>query len=332
MANEKPKELDASSKESSSISKDELFSGSLESSEGNEEAGTESPPVVAKSDDTGKSASESEDSDPELKGIFDDLEKDIPETLKNHATNVKKKLQGYFTKKNQTISTELETLRKNQVTDDLKRDYSTLYGWYDKIQRNPKEGLKELASQYGVSVAELVSASEAVAPPVEEELTPDKLVTAEDYAKFARQEARKAAEEIRDKEVKPLREALSKFQGNSVQRENIQRGQAAVEEAIATLPGFADENKKISKEGNEAIASVLNEEFRGVNALKNAFHAIIANSSVSKVKELETKLNDLKKNVAGASNPPGNTSTQTTVAPGKPETFWEDLRAEPLLE
>lgn len=337
MANENPEGLEGQAKESSSETMDELFSGSLESPEGDENAGSESPQADAQSDGstdadaTGASAGESEDS--ELEGIFSDLEKDIPEALRKNAGNVKKKLQGYFTKKNQTISTELETLRKNQISDDLKRDYMTLYGWYEKIQKNPQEGLRELASQMGVSVEALVKASQAPSVPQEEELTPDKLVTVEDYAKFARQEARKAAEEIREKEVKPLKEILAKFQGTAEQRENIQRGVETVKEAAETLPGFVvevDGKKSISKEGMAAIQAVTNGEFTGPNALKNAFKALTAENYYNKVKQAEGKLLEFKKNAAGASNPPGNTKPNTTQAPSSPDKFWDDLKSEPL--
>jgi len=345
MADKEPNELAGQDKEPS-LEKDELFGGSLEPSEGDKEAGKESPQGEPKKEEggvTGKSTGQDEDSDPELKGIFDDLEKDIPEALKTHAGNVKKKLQGYFTKKNQTISTELEGLRKNQITENLKKDYSQLYGWYEKIQRNPKEGLRELASSFGVSVAELVSASEAIKPK-QEELAPDQLVTAEDYANFTRQEVRKAVEELRDKEVRPLKDFLAESKKTAVERENVQRGADLVKDAMATLPGFIDDSKKdakdwkdrLSLEGKQAMAAVYNGEFIGPNALRNAYKAIQADKLSIKVREAEellkrkdTEFGDFKKNLAGADNPPGGTK-QTTIAPSSPDKFWDDLSGESL--
>ena len=325
--------------------KEELFSGDLESPEGSESKGSESPKAdVAPKEDkgTGVSTSSSEDSDPELKGIFDafeKLEKDAPEGVKRAAREWKKKAQAETTKKWQTIaeqkktfSKELETLRSNQITDDLKRDYSTLYGWYDKIQKNPKGGLRELASQLGVSVNALVEAAEAETPK-SVELTPDKLVTAEDYAAFARQEARKAVEEIREKEVKPLRETIAAFSSNADKQDNITRGAKAVEEA-KKIPGFADSEGKVTEEGNKAIASVLRGEFRGPDAIQNAFKAITADkateSSSGKIKSLEEQLAALKLSINGASNPPGGNVPKTTSGPSRPGQLWDDLRAEPL--
>ena len=328
MADGNQEGLGASGKEPSS--KEELFSGSLESPEGDESKGSESPQAQAQNQGSGASSGESTDS--ELEGIFTDLEKDIPEALKNHATNVKKKMQGYFTKKNQSFSEKIKSLEANQITDDIRKNYQVVSDWNNRIRQNPVEGIRALAFELGVSPQALFNTGRA--EPETPELTPDKLETRDDYVNFLRQEVRKAIEEVRTKEVKPLQETLSQFQGNNERTENIQRGSAAIEEAKRTLQGFeevdSEGNKKISKAGNEAIAAVLRGEFYGPNALKNAFKAAIADSSIGKVKQLETSLASLKTNIAGASNPPERKTPKTTTAPSKTDRFWGDLRSEPL--
>lgn len=319
-------------------SSQELFSGSLESPKGNEGTAQESPKVEAQSVDPGTSTGQSGDSELD-EGIFTDLEKDIPEALKPHATNVKKKLQAFLTKKTQAISEELKTLKANQITDEIKSSYATLYNWYDRIQQNPKDGLKALASQYGVSIEALVNAAEAEGPQ-EVELTEADLKTAADYAAFARQEARKAVAEIRDKEVKPLKESVAKYEGSLVQEENARHGSTVLENAVANLPGFAVEvegKKTLSEDGKKALALVLSpenqqtKEFYGPHALENAFFKITGHSSMNKVRELESQLSDLKKNLAGVSPPPGGKNQKTTLTPSKPGRFWDDLKSEPLI-
>ncbi len=313
--------LQGAEKESSS--KEELFSGSLESPEEAKASGSESP----QAEGPGKSASESEDS--ELVGIFTDLEKDIAEELKPRATNVKKKLQGYLTKKTQAFSEKLKNLESNQITDDLKRDYRTLYGWYEKIQTNPTQGLRALASELGISVKELLETSEA-SQPKSEELTLEQVKadpTAENWAAFTRQEVNKLFE----KEVKPLKETLTQFQGNNEKRENVQRGAEAIKDA-SSIPGFIVEvegQSVLSEDANKAIKAVLNGEFLGPNALKNAFKAFTADSAATRAKKLETEMTNFKKNLAGVQNPPGTTQ-KTRTAPSRPEDLWSDLRSEPL--
>lgn len=328
MAEESTEGLQSSGEESSpSIYEGDLSPSGDESPKSDGSESTESPEI---SNDPGQSASQSGDS--ELDGIFTDLEKDIPEVLKAQAGNVKKKLQGYFTKKNQTISQEIETLKKSQITPELQRDYSTLYGWYEKLQKDPINGIRELASQLGMQPQAVVSALQG--KPEEEEITPEYLAseqaTRADFAKYARQEALKAAEAVRAKEVKPLQESLSTLVGGSTKRDNIERGQRAVEEAAKTLPGFVDDKGQITKTGNEAIASVLRGEFTGPEALQRAHYYLVGRNAPSKVKQLETELVNLKKNVRGATNTLGGQSPNTTMKPSSPESFWSDMKSEPL--
>lgn len=316
MAEVKPEGLQGGGELSST---DELFSGPLELPEGDGSKSTELP---EKKEALPVESGDSEDFN------FADLEKRAPEELRAEI----KKVQSYVTKKNQTYAEKLKALEANQVTEDLKKDYSTLYGWYDKIQKNPKEGLKELASSLGISVKALLESD--ILPQVEE-LTVDKLVTREDYAKYA--------EQIADKKTKALQEKLdaqekylNELRGSSVQKEHVQRGSEALKEAIDTLPGFAvevDGKKVLSKEGWEALDAVVKRgEFNGPNALKNAYRAITADTYAGKAKELETKISDLKKNITGATTPPGRPSPKTITAPKSPEEFWASLSSEPLTD
>lgn len=326
MAEVKPEGLEGGKEQSSN---DELFSGPLEYPEGDGSQSSEQPKVEVKSD-PGASSSESEDS--ELGNLYEDLEKDIPEALKSHATNVKKKVQKFLTQARQKDSEKLKLLEANQVTEDLKRDYSTLYGWYEKIQKNPKEGLKELAAGLGISVKALL---ESDLLPQVEELTVDKLVTREDYARYAEQIAEKKTKALQEK-LDAQEKYLNELRGSSVQKEHVQRGSEALKDAMDNLPGFAvevDGKKVLSKEGWEALDAVVKRgEFHGPNALRNAYRAITADTYAGKAKELESKISDLKKNITGATTPPGRPSPKTITAPKSPEEFWASLSSEPLTD
>lgn len=322
MAEESNSGLPESESEPSSVYEGDLTPEPTESPESDQGEGSESPET---GDGSGQSASQSGDS--ETDGIFTDLEKDIPEVLKHQANNVKKKMQKVFTQKTQAISKEVEALRKSQITPELQRDYTTLYTWYDKLQKDPQTGFKELASQFGVSLDALVGSAKATATEVE--LDPGKLETREDFVNFARQEIRKAVEEVRVNEVNPLKQALSGIQGGSQKRENIERGARAVEEAKA-LPGFSDDKGQVTEAGSKAIAAVLRGEFTGPDALKKAHYFLVGQESQTKVQKLQTELINLKKNVRGAGSPPDDNSHKTVTRPSSPGNFWSDLSAEPL--
>lgn len=348
MADENQKDSTPSGEPSSA--KEELFSGDLESPEGDDGEGSKTqgsePPAPEPKKDAADGKDKSEDS--ELEGIFTDLEKEMTEAEKARALNVKKKLQGHLTKKTQAIaeerrkiSQELEGLKANQITDEFKQDYTKLFGWYQRIQSNPQEGIRELATQLGVK-PEALSLSAEAPKPTEAELLPSQLETKEDYAKYVAQEVRKAVEEIRTKEVNPLKDSLGKFEGNTAKRELEERGYQALEEATK-LPGFledqpnAEGKRMISKIGQEAINAVLKQEFTGPNALKNAYksaladqHEVKVKEHESKVKELEGQLASLKTNIAGAGNAPKETHIETKPTPSTPKTFWKDMRSEPL--
>jgi hypothetical protein len=313
-------------------SKDDIFSGPIELPGDDKSAEPELPvKAVENGNDAGSLPGKSEDSGD---FNFQDLINKAPEELKAGI----KAAQAHLTRKSQTYAEKVKALEANQLTDNLKSDFSKLYDWYNKIQQNPKAGLKELASQYGVSVKDLVEASEA-ARPTTEELTLEQVKanpTAENWAAFTRQEVRNALEELRDKEVKPLQETFSKMKESSVRQGHVQRGSEALKDAIDTLPGFTTEvegKKVLSNEAFEAIDAVVKRgEYAGPNALKNAFKSIIAEKSVSQAKEWETKFADLKKSIVGASNPPGGPAPKTITPPmtGNIEDRWARLRDEPL--
>lgn len=329
MADEVQKDSGASGELSSH---DEIFSGPLELPGDDKSAEPELPVnAVENGKDAGSLPGKSEDSGD---FNFQDLINRAPEELKAGI----KAAQAHLTRKSQTYAEKVKALEANQLTDDLKSDFSKLYDWYDKIQRNPRAGLKELASQYDVSVKDLVEASEAVRP-ASEELTLEQVKanpTAENWAAFTRQEVRNALEDLRNKEVKPLQEAFSKTQQSSVQREHVQRGSEALKDAIDSLPGFTTEvegKKVLSNEALDAIDAVVKRgEYYGPNALKNAFKAIISERSTTQAKEWETKFSELKKSVVGASNPPGGPTPKTITPPmtGNIEDRWARLRDEPL--
>ncbi len=329
MADEVQKDSGAS-KELSSV--DEIFSGPLELPGDDKSAEPELPvKAVENGNDAGSLPGKSEDSGD---FNFQDLINKAPEELKPQI----KAAQAYVTKKGQSHAEKVKALEANQLTEDLKRDFSLLHNWYERIQQNPREGLKELASQYGVSVKDLVEASEAVRPQ-SDELTLEQVKanpTAENWAAFTRQEARKLIEEIRDKEVKPLKESFSKIEQSSVRQGHVQRGSEALKDAIDTLPGFTTEvegKKVLSNEALQAIDAVVKRgEYAGTNALKNAFKAIIADKSVTQAKEWEAKFAELKKGIVGASPTPGGPAPKTITPPmtGNIEDRWARLRDEPL--
>lgn len=305
-------------------SKEELFSGSLELPEGGERQNSELPEAKAnQGNGTGTPAGQSGDSGSEDFN-FADLEKRVPEELRAEI----KKVQGYVTKKNQTYAEKLKALEANQITDELKQSYGTLYGWYDRIQKNPQQGLRELASSLGVSVKTLLESSEA-SQPMMEEITLDKLraePTIENFYKALTQ----VEERIRNKEVKPLQEEISKFRGSQERVEYEKCGADAIKRA-SNIPGFLTSEGKISKEGWLAI-ELTSKGLYGLHedALNNAVKSVLANSLIEKNKELETSLTALRANIAGAGNPPERKTQKTTIAPSKPDRFWSDLRSEPL--
>ncbi len=318
--------LETSNTEPSSVFSGELIVEGNESPVGDGSQSLESPDT----DGAGQSASQAGDS--ELDGIFTDLEKDIPETLKPRAGNVKKKLQGYFTKKNQAISKEVEDLRKNQITDEYRNEFKKLYTWAEKVQRDPINGLRELASQLGVDPKTLIQSAQTQVE--EPELHPSQLVTREDYVKYAHQLAEKKTKPLLEK-VESLNKTLTNLQGGAEKREKIERGAKVLKEA-ESLPGFVltDKagNKQFSEMGKEAIQLVLKGEFQGPTAVERAFFYLQGREAPKKVKELETQLTTLKQNVRGATLPPDGHSPKTVTPPfkGSVEDKWARLKEEPL--
>lgn len=308
--------------QSADIYSGELSTEANEQPEGNGSQSSEQPtPEVAV-----QSAGESEDS--ELGDLFADLEKDIPEGLRPQADSVKRKFQGYFTKKNQKIAQEMEVLRQNQLSDEARQEVHRLATWADRLQKDPYNGIKELASQLGVGPDDLLRSWKAQAG--DPELDPSQLVTREDYVKFTRQEAKRLADEIRAKEVKPLQDVLTQLKGESERRANTERGSQILEEAKKSLPGFVGKDGTPTREAHEAIARVLRGEFSGPNGLKNAYFAVIGQQAPTKVQELEQQLLSLKKMAKGATSTPDGHSPKTNYTPSRPDALWDDLRSEPL--
>jgi len=356
MPNETQEGLDGAQKESSandsartSASMDELFSGDLESPDGDESNGSEPPkadpapatketetPPPAQAEGADKSISESGDSDA---SIFSDLEKDIPEELKAKAENVKKKFQAVLTRKTQELAEkgrqytqEIDTLKKNQITPKLQEDYGKMYGYYKEIVDNPRAGLLKLASQFGVTFGPSQDPSEAT--PTTKEITSEELDSKEAVAKFVAQEIHKAVSKVRDEEVKPLQERWASQDEHETRAKHVNVGARAVESMYGE-EGFLTEDKtQVSDEGKAAMLAVLSGKFPGPDGMKNAFNAIIANkirsTAQEKIRAIEAENAALKSNLAGATNIPGGTKKTTTTAPSAPGNFWGDLSKESL--
>ena len=310
-------------------SKEELYSGSLELPEENKSAESELPAKVVENDQGNASQStKSEDSDD---FSFEDLINKAPEAFRPEL----KKVQAHYTKKNQSYSEKLKALESNQMTDEIRQVLSGTQEWWNKLQRNPKDSLKELASTIGVSVKDLVDASEAITQqPKSEELTLQQVVanpTAENWAAFQRQEARKLIEQ----EVNPLKQTISTFTRQAETLEYQKNGYAALEEAKSIFPGFAKEDGQLTPEGEQALLLAAKGQetgFIGPNALKNAFLAVSSASYQKRLKDLESENKTLKSGIKGAGSLPGVKSTTTTLAPVNPRDFWDEVIKEPLSD
>lgn len=362
MANGTQEGLDGASKEPSedtsartSEESDDLFSGSLESPDGDESNGSEQPnvdpapalketetPPPAQAEDTGKSAGESGDSDT---SFFADFEKDIPEELKAKAENVKKKMQAAFTKKTQALaaeklqlSQEMESLKNNQITPKFREDYGKMYGYYEKIVKNPAQGIQELATKFGVT---LPQQEPSEAKPTTKEITSAELDSPEAVASYVAQEIRKAVAEVREKEVKPLQQRFSSQDEFEARQGHVHAGAKAVE-AMYDQEGFLSEDKtSISVEGRAAMLAVAGGHFVGEKALENAFNAIMANkfredarkikmTSEEQIAAIKADRDALKTGLQGATDLPGGHRKITTTPPSTPSSFWGDVSQEQI--
>ncbi len=277
--------------------------------------------------------SDSESGDSELGNLYADLEKDIPEALKPHALNTKKRIQAYVTKKLQAHSQELDGLRKNQITPEFRSEFEKMYSWVDKLQKNPQAGLRELASFFQVDPSAL---GVREVQPQKDELTLQQVIanpTAENWAAFNRQESRKIVEDFREKEVRPLLDTLTELKGGSERRMLEEHGAKVLKEA-QSLPGFMVEKegkKFISPMAQQAVKLVLDRQFTGPEAIERAFFYLQGKEAPKKLKEFETQITTLKQNVKGATPPPvGQTQKTKPQISGSVEDRWNQMRGTPL--
>lgn len=345
MSESKEAELTGSSEEQSSV-KEELFSGSLEQSADENSTDSEKPQQAAESEKSvekteasgdkkaGENPTPETSEDSELGNLFEALEKDVPETDKARLLAVKKKTQAFLTKARQGDAAKLKDLEANQISNKLKEDYSTLYGWYEKVNSNPAEGIRQLATQFGLDLKALVIPDRAT--PENTELTPDGLVTAEDYAKFSEQVAEKKIKPLLDK-IQKLESFIEKSETESVRSENVKRGAEKLSEA-AKLPGFVKEDGSYSENAIKAIDLVMKGGFSGEHAVVNAYKSVSSDTystkvseSETRIKELENEIASIKQNLKGSHTPPDTKHNKTTMLPSRPESLWNDLRKEPLL-
>lgn len=273
----------------------------------------------------GEPAREAPDSD---EGIFATLEKGIPEELKPQALEMKKRVQGYLTKKTQAHAKELQEWKSRAMTPETRQALEG-YSQFDVLlQQNPKEGFRQIAQrlqQFG----RIASADEFLAsfgnpenPEQEEIIDPENIQDWQTARKYLIKELK-----ARDEKIARLE---SGFRGSrEEQQQERQRaefrahGEKVVMATAQKYPDFAQRGKDgkvligengepvFTEQGRRAIQLVLDGRVTGENALDDAWALVTLPQLREQLKQVEGKNKVITGGIRGSQPAPGTKPLKT---------------------
>lgn len=282
-------------------------------------AADETPPEPADGAPTGEPTEEGPadlESTHSDEAIFTALEKDVPEELKPKALELKKRVQGYITRKTQELA-------KHRITPEIASTLQEYSNIENLLRRDPKAGFREIARRlqalgYIKSPDELLVAEKPAVEPID----PSKIENWEGAQKYFTQELQR-----RDAVIENLKTELQEIKGQNettmVAAENRSRGLEAVVAAARTYQGFAQRDKQgnvmlnnrgepiPTAEGMRAIKLVVEGRVLGPTALEDAWALVTTPSLKKRLEELEKTNRTIKSGVRGAQPPTGGKPIKT---------------------
>ena len=267
-------------------------------------AGEETPSEPPQGDEPADEVSvEGADSD---EAIFTALEKDVPEELKPKALEVRKRLQGYLTKKTQEMS-------RNQITPELAKEVNEYRGLEQMLRTDPKKGLREITRRLQV-LGYIQSPDGLLAPDAvpEAPIDPSTISNWEEGQKYFNQELQR-----RDVLINKLQARLDGFADSGVRSENRTRGIEAVTAAAKVYQGFAAKDKagnivmnergepQLTPLGRRAVQLILDGKINGPESLEIAWQYVSTPALRGKLEQLEKTNRTITTGLKGAQLPPG---------------------------
>lgn len=267
-------------------------------------AGEETPSEPPQGEEpAGEVPAEGADSD---ETVFGPLEKDIPEVLKPKVLEVRKRLQGYLTKKTQEMA-------RNQITPEIVTELNEYRGIEQLFRSDPKAGLREVVRRLQV-LGYIQSPDGLLAPDAAPEapIDPSKVSSWEEGQKYFNQELQR-----RDVLINKLQARLDGFADSGVRSENRNRGIEAVTAASKSYAGFAIKDKtgnitvnergepQLTPLGQRAVQLILDGKINGPESLDIAWRYVSTPALRGKLEQLEKTNRTITTGLRGAQLPPG---------------------------